>query len=177
PQQAQSAMTSDPRVASELALLRQSNKVIFGNLLTLPIADGGILYVEPLYTQRNSANAFPQLARVMVSFTDTTGIRVGYAPTLAEALDQVFGSGTGSSATRPSGEPAAQPETGGQTTPAPTPAPPAPGQTPDKAAAVAELDAALANLQSAQAGGDFKAYGEALDRLQRAVNAYQSAGG
>ncbi len=75
PQQAQSAMTSDPRVASELALLRQSNKVIFGNLLTLPIADGGILYVEPLYTQRNSANAFPQLARVMVSFTDTTGIR------------------------------------------------------------------------------------------------------
>jgi len=176
PQQAQSAMTSDPRVASELALLRQSNKVIFGNLLTLPIADGGILYVEPLYTQRNSANAFPQLARVMVSFTDTTGIRVGYAPTLAEALDQVFGSGTGSSATRPSGEPAKPAETGGQT-PAPTPAPPAAGQTPDKAAAVAELDAALANLQSAQSGGDFKAYGEALERLQKAVNSYQSAGG
>ncbi|WP_305095312.1 UPF0182 family protein [Prescottella sp. R16] len=177
PQQAQSAMTSDPRVASELALLRQANKVIFGNMLTLPIADGGILYVEPIYTQRNSTNAFPQLARVMVSFTDTTGIRVGYAPTLAEALDQVFGSGTGNAATAPSGE-GEQPESGQETegqTPAPTP-PPA-GQPADKAAAVAQLDSALATLQSAQQSGDFKAYGDALEQLQKAVQAYKNAGG
>ncbi|QKT12478.1 UPF0182 family protein [Rhodococcus sp. W8901] len=178
PQQAQSAMTSDPRVASELSLLKQSNKLIYGNLLTLPIADGGILYVEPLYTQRNSANAFPQLARVLVSFTDTTGIRVGYAPTLAEALDQVFGSGTGNVATAPSGEQGpSQPEQNGQTAPTtPTPAPPQGGQAPNKEAAVAELDAALKNLQTAQQGGDFKAYGDALDRLQKAVQDYQTAG-
>lgn len=184
PQQAQSAMTSDPRVASELALLRQSNKVILGNLLTLPIADGGILYVEPIYTQRNSANAFPQLARVVVSFTDTTGIRVGYAPTLAEALDQVFGSGTGNAATAPSGATPTPSEqnTGQATTPTsptttPAPTPPVGGQTPDKAAAVAQLDSALASLQAAQSRGDFKAYGDALDQLQKAVQAYQNAGG
>ncbi|MBM4729861.1 hypothetical protein GS446_25615, partial [Rhodococcus hoagii] len=52
-----------------------------------------------------------------------------------------------------------------------TPAPSAPGQTPTRLLRSRKLDAALANLQSAQAGGDFKAYGEALDRLQRAVNA------
>jgi uncharacterized membrane protein (UPF0182 family) len=114
----------------------------------------------------------------MVSFTDTNGIKVGYAPTLAEALDQVFGSGTGNVATAPSGETAPAPEqNAGQTTSPTAPTPPAPGQTPDKAAAVAQLDAALANLQSAQQGGDFKAYGDALDQLQKAVEAYQKAGG
>ncbi|WP_242676745.1 UPF0182 family protein [Rhodococcus sp. ABRD24] len=183
PQQAQTAMTSNQRVASALSLIQQSNKLQYGNLLTLPIADGGILYVEPLYTQRKAQNAFPQLTAVLVSFTDTSGIRVGYAPTLAEALDQVFGSGTGNAATAPSGEPApAQPEQSGQapsgTTPPTPPTTPAPGgPAPDKAAAVAELDAALANLRAAQQGGDFKAYGDALDRLQKAVEGYQSAGG
>ncbi|RVW05316.1 UPF0182 family protein [Rhodococcus xishaensis] len=174
PQQAQSAMTSDPRVASELSLLRQSNRVIFGNLLTLPIADGGILYVEPLYTQRNSPNAFPQLARVLVSFTDTNGIRVGYAPTLAEALDQVFGSGTGNAAVDQSREAATAPTPqNGEAQPTPQPA----TQATDRAAAVAQLDSALSNLQNAQQRGDFKAYGDALDQLQEAVQAYQNAGG
>ncbi|WP_170312913.1 UPF0182 family protein [Prescottella subtropica] len=176
PQQAQSTMTSNTKVASELALLGQANKVIYGNLLTLPIGDGGILYVEPIYTQRkNATNAFPQLARIMVSFTDTTGIRVGYAPTLAEALDQVFGSGAGNAATAPSGEtPPPAPEAEGQTPP-PTPTPS--GQPADKAAAITQLDSALATLQSAQQSGDFKAYGDALEQLQKAVQAYKNAGG
>ena len=39
----------------------------------------------------------------------TGGVRVGYAPTLAEALDQVFGPGTGRVATAPGGDPATAP--------------------------------------------------------------------
>ena len=54
PQQTQNSMTSDTRVASERTLLQNANRIQYGNLLTLPIADGGILYVEPLYTERNT---------------------------------------------------------------------------------------------------------------------------
>ena len=38
-------MISDTRVASERTLLERSNRIQYGNLLTLPIADGGMLYV------------------------------------------------------------------------------------------------------------------------------------
>ncbi|GAA4479983.1 UPF0182 family protein [Rhodococcus olei] len=176
PQQAQSSMTSNSRVASSLTLLKQSNRVQYGNLLTLPISDGGILYVEPLYTQRNSANAFPQLTSVLVSFSDTNGIRVGYAPTLSEALSQVF-PGAGALATAPSATPSElqPPGQSEQQAQAPAPAvpvaPPAPSGDVNKA--LAEIDASLAALKSAQQSGDFNAYGAALDRLQKAVTAYQ----
>ena len=111
PQQIQNSMISDTRVASERTLLERSNRIHFGNLLTLPIADGGVLYVEPLYTERISTNpnssTFPQLSRVLVSVREPRaggGVGVGYAPTLAEALDQVFGPGTGRAATAPGGD-------------------------------------------------------------------------
>ncbi|NLU81983.1 COG1615 family transporter [Rhodococcus sp. HNM0569] len=182
PQQAQNAMISDTRVAQERTLIEQSNKIQYGNLLTLPIADGGILYVEPMYTERKSTaqntSTFPQLSRVLVSYREPppgNNIRVGYAPTLAEALDQVFGAGTGTAATEPgSGEATPETQPSEPTTQQPaTPTPTAPPSG-DVAAAVTELDNALAALRSAQQGGDFTAYGQALDRVQRAVEAYQS---
>ncbi|MHC3367950.1 UPF0182 family protein [Rhodococcus aetherivorans] len=115
PQQTQNSMISDTRVASERTLLERSNRIHYGNLLTLPIADGGVLYVEPLYTERLTSTAdgstFPQLSRVLVSYREPSagGVRVGYAPTLAEALDQVFGAGTGRMATAPGGDAATPP--------------------------------------------------------------------
>jgi uncharacterized membrane protein (UPF0182 family) len=186
PQQTQNSMISDPRVASERTLLERSNKIQYGNLLTLPIADGGILYVEPMYTERSSTgpntSTFPQLSRVLVSYREpppSNSVRVGYAPTLAQALDQVFGAGTGSVATAPSAAEGTPPET--STTP-PTdqgaaPAPTAPATPPsgtDVSAAVAELDASLTALSAAQRSGDFAAYGAALARVQKAVAAYEA---
>jgi uncharacterized protein len=171
PQQIQNSMISDTRVASERTLLERSNRIHFGNLLMLPIADGGVLYVEPLYTERISTNpsssTFPQLSRVLVSVREPRaggGVRVGYAPTLAEALDQVFGSGTGRVATAPGGDPAAAspPETAPPRVPLPGP-PAAPPATPDDPA-LAELKEALAELRAV------------LDRLQRAVDAYETPG-
>ncbi|WP_280305834.1 UPF0182 family protein [Nocardia neocaledoniensis] len=118
PQQIQNSMISDTRVASERTLLERSNQIQYGNLITLPIADGGVLYVEPLFTERISTtpngSTFPQLARVLVSYREpgTGGVRVGYAPTLTEALDQVFGPETGDMATAPGGGPGAPPPPG-----------------------------------------------------------------
>ncbi|MBY6678184.1 MULTISPECIES: UPF0182 family protein [unclassified Rhodococcus (in: high G+C Gram-positive bacteria)] len=193
PQQAQNSMTSDTRVASDRTLLQQSNRIQYGNLLTLPIANGGILYVEPLYTERNTTNTstFPQLSRVLVSYREPGaggGVRVGYAATLAEALDQVFGSGTGSVATAPGGEATEpQPDNGSSTgtTPAPTEGsattPPstsaAPAAPVDRTAAVNNLNSALAAVRTAQQSGDFAQLGTAFDNLQRAIDQYNSTGG
>lgn len=188
PQQTQNSMISDTRVASERTLLERSNRIHYGNLLTLPIADGGFLYVEPLFTERLSTNVdgstFPQLSRVLVSYREpgTGGVRVGYAPTLAEALDQVFGAGTGRAATAPGGDAATAPPSDPQATPAPpvegaAPIPAPPAGPADLTAAVLELNDALASLREAQHTGDFTAYGTALDRLQRAIDGYLAAGG
>ena len=123
-----------------------------------------------------------QLARVLVSYREpgTGGVRIGYAPTLAEALDQVFGTGTGAVATAPGGDATTPPPPGGQPpAPAPPGAPPAPppAASDQLTAAVLELNDALANLREAQRTGDFTAYGAALDRLQQAIDAYLAAGG
>ncbi|MFC4602429.1 UPF0182 family protein [Rhodococcus kronopolitis] len=177
PAQSQNSMISDARVGTEKSLLEKTNKIQYGNQLALPIGNGGILYVEPMYTERSGANAatFPQLTRVLASFQEpgpTGRVRVGYAATLAEALDQVFDGATSGTATAPGGSATAPPpQTGG--TPPPTGPAPAPAPAPNEAAVVSELDAALGNLRATQQSGDFAAYGAALDRLQKAVDAYQ----
>lgn len=175
PQQIQNSMISDTRVASERTLLERSNRIHYGNLLTLPIADGGVLYVEPLYTERIStapnSSTFPQLSRVLVSVREPRaggGVRVGYAPTLAEALDQVFGPGTGRAATAPGGDAATAPptpEAGRPTQPPAAAAPAAPPSAPGDPATKAELQQAIEELRTA------------LDRLDRAVDALGTPGG
>ena len=58
------------------------SRVIFGNLLTLPVNDG-LLYVEPFYIQgQASSTSFPQLNRVLVWYAG----RVGVGQTLTQAL-------------------------------------------------------------------------------------------
>ena len=57
-------------------------KPIFGNLLTLPI-DDSFMYVQPLYTRRDSESAFPVLSFVLVSYKG----RVGIGETLREAIE------------------------------------------------------------------------------------------
>ncbi|MEV0336485.1 UPF0182 family protein [Nocardia sp. NPDC050717] len=163
PQQIQNSMISDTRVASERTLLERSNQIQYGNLITLPIADGGVLYVEPLFTERISTtpngSTFPQLARVLVSYREpgTGGVRVGYAPTLTEALDQVFGPETGDMATAPGGGPGAPPPPGRPL--------PAPGEQPGPPVPPLVDDAAIARLQA-----ELEAARAALERLQQQLD-------
>ncbi|MFI9509508.1 UPF0182 family protein [Nocardia sp. NPDC052566] len=187
PQQTQNTMTINDEVSRDRTLLQGANKIRYGNLLTLPIADGGILYVEPLYTERNSGtntSTFPQLARVLVSYRDpeTGNVKVGYEPTLAAALDKVF-PGSGSAATAPGqeGTPGQQgtnpPPNQGTIPPNQGTNPPPPGTPPSaKDAAVLELDSALANLRAAQTSGDLGKLGEAFTRLDTAIKNYEKAG-
>ncbi|WP_322768046.1 UPF0182 family protein, partial [Frankia sp. Cr1] len=87
PVQVQNLIESKGEISKELSLLRgEGSQTIQGNLLTLPVA-GGLLYIEPYYVQARENAVYPTLQRVAAVFGD----RIGFAPTLDEALRQVFG--------------------------------------------------------------------------------------
>ncbi len=179
PQQVQTQFLSSPQVSTELNLLRQQGtQVLYGNLLTLPIA-GGLLYVEPVYIERsNQESSFPQLSRVLVSF----GGKIGYAPTLAEALTQVFGS-AGTATTTPGQAVTPQAPQAPVVTPpqqgtaqAPT-AGGAPGAaaSPQVSSSINAMNDALNRLRTAQQQGDFAGIGQAQQDLANAINQYRAA--
>jgi len=130
--------------STELSLLRNGgSRVDLGNLLTLPLGNS-FLYVEPVYVKSAGATSFPTLKRVLVSFNGT----IAYQPTLAAALDAVFG-GT-----------------------APSPPPPGPGTgggnggvSPTVKALIAQLSDAQAAADKALRAGDLTAYAVAEKRV------------
>jgi uncharacterized membrane protein (UPF0182 family) len=176
PQQVQQSFITNNEVRPDLTLFdSDESDAVFGNLLTLPIGDGGLLYIEPLYVQGTGENGFPLLQKVLVNFAGD----VGYADTLSEALDQVFGAGAGGGATDDGTTPTTP--TDPTTTPAPSTTP-APGTSPSAgcdqasvAAAAADINTALADLAAAQQSGDFAGIGAAQADLAAATTAYQAA--
>lgn len=165
PGQVQNQFRADPEAQNVLNILRQGETdVINGNLLTLPVG-GGLLYVQPVYVRSSQGTQFPLLQKVFVSFGDD----VGFADTLSEALDEVFGEGVAEPQ-----DPGVDPEDPADPTPEPEPDP---GTEPELAEARAALALALADAQqaltdgqAALAEGDFAAYGEAQDDLERALS-------
>lgn len=189
PRQAQDAMMSSDQVARDRGLWERTNELYNGNLLTLPVGGGEILYLEPIYAERKDQDsAFPKLLRVLVSYKG----RIGYAPTIGEALEQV---GIDSQAaqdidlvdgdedtSRGSSDDADAADTAEAGASASSdkdadsdrdsadrsgPTPPASGQGVDA------INDALRDLEKAR-DGSFEEYGRALDRLDRAVENYQS---
>ena len=165
PGQTQNEIERNQAVQQRLLPYKQTQGALtYGNLLTLPMGNG-LLYVEPIFTQRSgSAGSYPALTFVVVRF----GSSVGIGTTLQEALDQVFAGDAGA-------------ETGeGVTTPAPTPGgeTPAPSGQVDEATTVAALQRAQAAFDAAEAAlrnGDLATYqaktNEAKVALAEAVKA------
>ena len=202
PKLAFNAISTDTAVSQDLGVIGRDNqnRIRWGNLLTLPMAQGGLLYVAPVYASpgaSDAASSYPRLIRVAMMYND----KIGYGPTVRDALIDLFGAGADATATGPAPtdvpagqQSAARPPTNQQ--PAATPPVNRPGQAPQapqpevpvavpptgptqlsaaKAAALQDVNAALDALQQAQSGGDFAQYGEALQRLDDAVKKYQSA--
>lgn len=200
PKLAFNAISTDTAVSQDLGVIGRDgqNRIRWGNLLTLPVGQGGLLYVAPIYASpgnTDAASTYPRLIRVAMMYND----KVGYGPTVRDALDEIFGAGAGATATGPaptpgaavpanapgdSPPPNARPGTetpaaqGVPATPAPAAAVPAPGGapvtlSPAKAAALADVQAALDGMQESQTNGNFAEFGEALQRLDDAMNKYR----
>ena len=170
PGQVQNNFNANTEVKKELQLANTgSSRVINGNLLTLPVG-GGLLYVQPVYVRGTGETSYPLLQKVLVSFGD----KIGFADTLDEALDQVFGGNSGATA----GDAGAAPTTGGPSgsTTGTTGGTTGGGTTGTSATAQADLRQALSDAQqaikdsqAALAKSDFAAYGQAQARLADAV--------
>ncbi len=135
----------------------------FGNQLTLPMA-GGILYVEPIYTQASTGTAaFPVGRAIVVYF----GGKLAWSDTLDGALNELFG-GQVVAPTTPPVTPTT-PTTPGSTT-GPTTGPTSPPAGSALQQAIAEAQKAYDDGQVALKAGDFAAYGEAQKRLKAALD-------
>ena len=146
PGQVQNNFESDPQASTTLSLLRQGGSaVVLGNLLTLPI-DGSLLYLEPVYVKASSGTAYPTLQRVLVAY----GSKIAFQPTLAQALDAIFGTGP--------------PPTSTGTSPVTVT-----GTNAALTAALAQAEQAYAAGQAALRQGNFAAYGAAQQQLGAAL--------
>ena len=170
PGQAFNSMTTNDRVQQTLLPFSQQNataKALFGNLLTIPMG-GGLLYVEPVYTQRQDTQtgAFPVLRFIIVRFGDRTGI----AETLQGALDQVFSgdSGVNTGEGETGGTPGTQPPPGGGT-----------GAVDQVAVdkALDEAGAAFNAADTALKNGDLAGYQKAVNDAKAAVERAVKAAG
>ncbi len=144
-----------------LAFTKTGSKVVDGNLLTLPVGDG-LLYVQPLYTLRESGEGrYPVLRYVLASF----GKEVGIGTTLTAALDDVLGAG--SLGNEPVGEPGTEPPGGGTSTPT----------SADVQALLQQAEDAFTEAEQALQNGDLKGYADATDRARDLVaQALEAAG-
>lgn len=183
PKQAQDAMMSSDQVARDRTLWEGTNDLHNGNLLALPVGGGEILYLEPIYSQRkDQASAFPKLLRVLVSYKG----RVGYAPTIGDALEQVGidaksaqdieeiegDSGDDDADKDSSSEDKKDEKKESAEESAPASAP----RSSDEAGAIEDINKALKGLEDAR-NGSFEEYGRALDELDKAVESYQKSEG
>ena len=195
PKLAFNAISTDTAVSQDLGVIGRDNqnRIRWGNLLTLPVGQGGLIYVSPVYASPGSSDAassYPRLIRVAMMYND----KVGYGPTVSTALDGIFGAGAGATATgpAPATPPGGQPP--GSRPPAGAPVP-APGSAPEvptpiavpatpgvpttlsgpKSAALQDVETALGAVQEAQRNGNFSEYGDALQRLDDAMKKYEAA--
>ncbi len=173
PAQVQTLFRTTQEVSSLVTLSQQQggSRVIFGNLLTLPVNDG-LLYVEPFYIQGQSASSqYPQLNRVLVWYAN----KVGVGSTLEEALQKAVpvetpstggtGGTTGATTTPGTAGQSVPPTSVGVTTPS--------GVLPvDEAAAVTAMQSAVKELDEAKKSGDLGRIGTASQKLEEAVNNY-----
>lgn len=88
PDQVQSRINADPEVSPFVTLQsQQGSKVLFGNLLVLPI-ERSLLYVQPLYV-RGSGSNLPELKKVVA----VLGQDVRMGNSLGDVLNKLFGGG------------------------------------------------------------------------------------
>jgi uncharacterized membrane protein (UPF0182 family) len=160
----ESSNISSPRFTLTLSQFLNNNRtqgsqIALGNQLTLPVG-GGLLYVEPIYVSAKTGSSFPLARAIVVAF----GNQLAWSDTLQGALDGLFGgsagvatadSGTTTTATPP-------PTTGGTGAGVTT-------STPVLKAALAAIQRAYTDGQTALKSGDFAAYGQAQKRLRAAI--------
>ena len=90
PMQVEAQIDQHTTISKEFSLWKQSgSKYSRGNMFVIPIEDS-IMYVEPVYLVADNSS-LPEVKRVIIYYDE----KIAYEPTLAAALDSMFGKGSG----------------------------------------------------------------------------------
>ncbi len=90
PRQIEAQIDQDTTISKEFSLWSTAgSNYSRGNMFVIPI-ENSIMYVEPVYLEASN-NSLPEVKRVILYYGD----RIAYEPTLAQALDKMFGEGAG----------------------------------------------------------------------------------
>ena len=149
PMQIEATIDQHPEISKEFSLWNSSGSTYTrGNMFIVPIEDS-LLYVEPVYLEAENSS-IPEVKRVIIAY----GEEIAYQPTLAGALEELFGKpveaapddeiGTGDK------PPVIEPDPGTHTT----------------AELIDLADEAFNNAMTAQRNGDWAAYGQYLNQLE-----------
>ncbi len=199
PKLAFNAISTDTAVSQDLGVIGRDNqnRIRWGNLLTLPVGQGGLLYVSPVYASPGSSDAassYPRLIRVAMMYND----KVGYGPDRQYGVGRDLragrrcdrhGSGAGQRSRRSAGCGAVRisrrPPTRRRRMPRGADTTGRGGAT-----AAGRRDGAVTGesrlrcknfsrhssaVRDAQRGGNFAQYGQALQRLDDAMNKFETA--
>jgi hypothetical protein len=90
PMQIEAQIDQNTEISKEFSLWSSAgSEYNRGNMFVIPIEDS-LLYVEPVYLEATNSS-IPEVKRVIVAYND----QIAYKPTLAEALNELFGEGSG----------------------------------------------------------------------------------
>jgi uncharacterized membrane protein (UPF0182 family) len=121
-------------------------------MFVLPIEDS-LLYVEPVYLEATNSS-IPEVKRVIVAYGD----QIAYEPTLAEALDKLFGEGSGD---KYSGSNSSASQAGGDAKKQ---------DTLTQSELIEKAQKAYDDAQAAMKQGDWAEYGKHMDELENYLN-------
>lgn len=137
PMQIEAQIDQTPEISKEFSLWNSSGSTYSrGNLFIIPIEDS-LIYVEPVYLEATNSS-IPEVKRVIVAYGD----KIAYEPTLAQALDTLFGDGTGENTGS---------NNGGELT---------------QSQLIAKAVDAYNKAQTAVKSGDWAAYGKYMEQLR-----------
>lgn len=150
PMQVEAQIDQNTEISKEFSLWNSSgSKYSRGNLFVIPIEDS-LLYVEPVYLEATNSS-IPEVKRVIVVYGD----EIAYEPTLAEALNSLFGEGSAHES-QSSGD--TNKDSGSS------------GSGMSQTELIQEAQAAYESAQEALQSGDWAEYGEYMDELEKYLN-------
>lgn len=148
PMQVEAQIDQNTEISKEFSLWNSSGSTYSrGNLFIVPIEDS-LLYIEPVYLEATNSS-IPEVKRVIVVYGD----RIAYEPTLAEALNSMFGDGSA----HESDGGKSQGSDGGK-------------KALSQSEIIAKAQEAFDSAQQAQRDGNWAKYGEYIDELERYLN-------